>query len=174
MSNKFGKEVRAMFMMSFRLRRSGLLAAVLVLAVALVLGIRGIGSMWPASVAADSTAGTSARAKKVSGKTNQDRLNFITSFGWEVQEEPVEILEVIIPKEFDEVYKEYNNIQRAQGYNLEDHAGKRCKRYSYEITNYPGTDQPVRFNVLVLRNKIIGGDISSLDENGFIHGFEVK
>jgi len=163
-----------MFMMSFRLRRSGLLAAALVLVFALVLGIRGIGAIWPAAVAADSTTATSAKAKKVSGKTNEDRVTFVTSFGWEIQDEPVEILEVIIPKQFDEIYREYNNIQRAQGYNLEDNAGKRVKRYSYEITNYPGTDQPVRCNVLVYRNKIIGGDISSLDENGFIHGFEMK
>ncbi|MCL2055648.1 MAG: DUF4830 domain-containing protein [Oscillospiraceae bacterium] len=163
-----------MFMMSFRLRRSGLLAAALVLVFALVLGIRGIGSIWPASVAADSTGAPPAKAGKISGKTNEDRVSFITSFGWEVLEEPVEILEVIIPKVFDEIYREYNNIQRAQGYNLEDHAGKRVKRYSYEITNYPGTDQPVRINVLVRKNKIIGGDVSSLDENGFIHGFEMK
>jgi hypothetical protein len=163
-------------MMSFRLRRSGLVAASLVLVAAVILGIRGVGAVWPssASVAADTTASSGKQLKKAPGKSNQDRLSFITSFGWEVEEEPAEVMEVIIPKEFDEIYREYNNLQRAQGYNLEDIAGKRAKRYSYVITNYPGTDKPVRCNLIVYKNKIVGGDISSLDPGGFIHGFEPK
>jgi hypothetical protein len=51
-------------------------------------------------------------------------------------------------------------------------AGKRCKRYAYTVTNYPGTDQPIRANLLIYKNKVVGGDICSLDANGFIHGFE--
>jgi hypothetical protein len=89
-----------------------------------------------------------------------------------VEEDPAEIMEVIIPEEFDEVYLQYNNIQKAQGCNLEDYAGKRCKRYAYTVTNYPGTDQPIRVNLLIYKNKVIGGDVCSLDANGFIHGFE--
>lgn len=166
-----------MFMMSFRLRRPAMVVGALVLVLALFFGIRTVGTIWPASpsVAADSATPTAeskpAKMKKVSGKTNEDRVNFITSFGWEVEQEPAEILEVIIPEEFDEVYTQYNNIQKTQGCNLEDYAGKRCKRYCYVVTNYPGTDQPVRINLLIYKNKIVGGDVCSLDANGFIHGF---
>jgi hypothetical protein len=153
-----------------------MVAGALVLVVVLLLGIHAVGEIWPTdpTIAADTGTPdtTSAKMKKVSGKTNEDRVGFITSYGWEVEEDPAEIMEVIIPEEFDEVYLQCNNIQKAQGCNLEDYAGKRCKRYAYTVTNYPGTDQPIRANLLIYKNKVVGGDICSLDANGFIHGFE--
>ena len=168
-----------MFMMSFRLRKRGMLIGGVALLLVLVLGITGISGMWKGSdsVAAEAATGNASvkisEMKKVSGKTNEDRLKFIRSFGWEVDEEPAEIMEVIIPEEFDDVYTQYNAIQKKQGCDLEQYRGKRCKRYAYTITNYPGTDQAVQITLLVCKNKIVGGDISSLDPNGFIHGFEM-
>ena len=44
-------------------------------------------------------------------------------------------------------------------------------RYCYNITNYPDYDGEVTATLLVYRNKVIGGDISSADVNGFTHGF---
>ena len=41
-------------------------------------------------------------------ENNQERLKFISQFGWEVDSEPVEVNEVIIPQEFDDVYNNYN------------------------------------------------------------------
>lgn len=111
------------------------------------------------------------KIKKVAGKTNDQRIAFIGSFGWEVNPEAAEVMEVIIPKEFDDVYKEYNSIQKMQGCDLSQYAGKRCKRYSYEILNYPGGATDVRVNLLVYNNKIIGGDVCTLQAGGFMHGF---
>ncbi len=45
-------------------------------------------------------------------------------------------------------------------------------RYTYEITNYEGYEGTVYVNLLVYRNKIVGGDVCSADASGFIHGFE--
>ena len=47
-------------------------------------------------------------------------------------------------------------------------------RYTYEITNYDGEDGVVYANILIYRNRVIGGDICSADVTGFIHGFEKK
>ncbi len=113
-------------------------------------------------------------SKKAAAKTNEQRLAFIESFGWEVQAEPVEVMEVIIPKEFDEVYTDYNAIQKMQGCDLSNFAGKRCKRYSYEIVNYPNQPENVRINILVINNKIVGGDVASIDAGGFMHGFALE
>lgn len=109
--------------------------------------------------------------KKVAGKTNDQRMEFIKSFGWEVSAEPAEVMEVIIPKEFDDVYKEYNSIQKMQGCDLSKYAGKRCKRYSYDILNYPNGVENVRINLLVYKDKIVGGDVCTLNAGGFMHGF---
>lgn len=111
--------------------------------------------------------------KTLAAKTNEQRIAFIETFGWEAEAEPAEVMEVIIPKEFDDLYKEYNSIQKMQGCDLSGYAGKRCKRYSYSILNYPGQKENVRVNLLVSNNKIIGGDVCSLEPGGFMHGFSI-
>jgi hypothetical protein len=106
-------------------------------------------------------------------KTNEDRLNFLKQFNWEVNSEAVEMVEVIIPGEFDAVYKKYNEVQKVQKLNLEKFKNKAVKRYTYIITNYPNYSGTVYANILVYKDKIIGGDICSAEVNGFMHGFEI-
>jgi len=105
-------------------------------------------------------------------KTNDDRINFLKQFGWEVKPEPVESAEIFIPKEFDAVYTKYNEVQKAQSLNLEKYRNKAVKRYTYEITDYPGHTGTVYANLLVYRDKVIGGDICTAQINGFMHGFD--
>lgn len=104
--------------------------------------------------------------------SNSDRVEFISKFGWDVAQTPIEEVEVSIPAEFDTVYLGYNDIQKAQGLNLAKYKGKEVVRYTYEITNYEGYEGTVYVNLLVYRNKIVGGDVCSADASGFIHGFE--
>ena len=104
--------------------------------------------------------------------SNSDRVEFISKFGWAVAQTPIEEVEVSIPAEFDTVYLGYNDIQKAQGLNLAKYKGKEVVRYTYEITNYEGYEGTVYVNLLVYRNKIVGGDVCSADASGFIHGFE--
>ncbi len=99
------------------------------------------------------------------------RLEFLTRLGWEVEEQPIEFMEVQIPREFDEVYTKYNEIQTAQGMDLAKYRGKRVMRYSYAVKNYPGGESGVRANMLVYKNKLIGGDVCSAKLDGFMHGF---
>ena len=106
-------------------------------------------------------------------KTNEDRINFLKQFEWEVNSEAVEMIEVIIPGEFDIVYKKYNEVQKVQKLNLEKFRNKAVKRYTYEITNYPNYSGTVYANILVYKDKVIGGDICSAEINGFMHGFEI-
>lgn len=102
--------------------------------------------------------------------TNAKRVNFLKSLGWAVSGEPIEVIEVVIPTQFDEVYNKYNTIQRAQGYDLTQYKGARAKRWSYEIRNYPGGGTGVRANLLEYNGILIGGDISSVAINGFMRG----
>lgn len=105
-------------------------------------------------------------------KTNEDRIEFLRQFGWEVRAEPKETAEVTIPAEFDKIFTGYNEIQKRQGLDLSDYKKKKVMRYTYEVTNYTGADGVVYANILVYRNRVIGGDICSADVSGFIHGFE--
>ena len=103
---------------------------------------------------------------------NSDRINFISQFGWEVKETPVEEVEVAVPESFDKVYLGYNEMQKEQGPNLSKYKGKTVTRYTYEVTNYPDYDGTVYISLLVYKDKVIGGDVCSADVNGFVHGFE--
>ncbi len=108
---------------------------------------------------------------------NAERLKFISQFGWEVDEEPDEVTEIIIPIEFDDVYNNYNEIQLKQDCDLTDYCGKRVKRFTYIIKNYPGyspDDTCVRINLLVYNDVVIGGDVSSTELSGFMHTFSKK
>ena len=105
-------------------------------------------------------------------KTNEDRIDFLRQFGWEVKSEPITASEVRIPSEFDKVFTGYNEIQKRQGLDLSKYKNKNVMRYTYELTNYEGFDGTVYVNMIVYRNRVIGGDVCSADVTGFIHGFE--
>ncbi len=121
---------------------------------------------------ASSMGGISMRAE-----THEERMTFFSQFGWEIDENPAQVKEVIIPEEFDETYEDYNDIQRQQKLNLEKYKGARVKMWSYNILNYPGyegTDGIIRGNILVYEGVVIGGDICSNELNGFMHTFTEK
>lgn len=101
----------------------------------------------------------------------QERIAFLEQFGWVVDEEPVEVEEVVIPTEFSEVYENYNALQLEQGLDLKKYAGKTCKRWVYQVTNYPRDDQQVLATLLIYDGNVIAGDISSANLDGFMAGF---
>ena len=106
-------------------------------------------------------------------KDSEEVLNFISSLGWEVDQNPMEVREVVIPGVFDDVYSGYNDIQLSQGFDLQKYAGQRVKRWTFIIRNYPGTepeDDFVRINILVCDDEVIGGDVCSIKLDGFMHG----
>jgi len=77
---------------------------------------------------------------------------------------------VSVPEQFDKIFSAYNEIQKSQGLDLSKYKGKKVYRYTYEITNYDGYSGTVYANILVYRNKVIGGDVCSADIKGFMHG----
>lgn len=129
----------------------------------------------PTYTAGDSVAaGVDASYSYEKIKSNEDRINFVKQFGWEVEAEPIKEQHVTIPKEFDKIFAAYNEIQRKQGLDLSSFKKKSVMRYTYVVTNYPDYEGEVYVNVLVYRNTVIGGDVCSADVNGFVHGFERK
>ena len=105
--------------------------------------------------------------------TNDGRVEFLKGFGWEVAASPVESSQVKIPKASSEVFDRYNNLQKSQGYDLSQFAGKNVMRFVYKITNYPGATEPVYATLLVYKNQVIGGDVTDTAANGQIRGFQM-
>ena len=123
----------------------------------------------PESVA----AGASVKEEiKYSGvKTAEDAREFLRQFGWETEKTPVESGSFTLPDRFDRAMAGYNEIQRAQGLDLSKYMKKTVTRYTFTVTNYEGYEGTVYANVIVYKNKVIGGDISSASLDGFLHGF---
>ncbi len=119
---------------------------------------------------AESGVTVSYRYDKV--KSPDNAAGFLGQFGWIVGAGSAEAQEVTIPAEFDKVFAGYNELQKAQGLDLSKYKKKTVTRYTFTVTNYDGYDGTVYANVLVYRNRVIGGDICSADVSGFIHGFE--
>ena len=104
---------------------------------------------------------------------NDDRVKFLNSFGWEVTNSPVESSQVRIPEKTTEVFDRYNELQKSQGYDLRNFAGKTAMRYVYKINNYPGATAPVYATLLVYKNQIIGGDVTDTSAKGVVRGFKM-
>lgn len=157
-----------MFIFTARLNRRRLAAgaAALVLFCGAALAVSTSGSN--ASV---DTAAPSVHPSKV--KSNQDRVAYLESYGWQVNPEPVSVEELLIPEAFDESYEEYLALQTAQGFDLTEYCGKRIKRCTYEITNYPTGEAGVQAAILIYKNKVVGGEVLSPKLNGFLHGLEM-
>ena len=114
---------------------------------------------------------TQTAAPAVSG--NDARVKFLQDFGWEVAASPTESSQVKIPEEQSEVFDRYNTLQKGQGYDLSQFAGKKVMRFVYKVTNFPGATEPVYATLLVYKNQVIGGDITDTSPGGKIRGFKM-
>jgi hypothetical protein len=165
-----------MFIYSVRastLRFFGVLCVALVTLITLITFVPTInGGSENTSAGTVSSGSQAVRYDKI--KTAADAAGFLGQFGWTVKATPVEETDVTIPSEFDRIFTGYNNIQKQQGLDLSKYRHKTVTRYTFELTNYDDYKGKVFANVLVYRNKVIGGDICSADMTGFMHGFDVN
>lgn len=99
----------------------------------------------------------------------EDRVEFLGSCGYTVSLTPARAQEVLIPKEWNEVYAQYAALQSSQGFDLKKYRGKKVMQYTYVIEDWPEEDSdPVCAVLLVYKDKLVGGEIKRGGENGFI------
>ena len=103
---------------------------------------------------------------------NDSRIQFLASQGWQVTTSPKEASQVRIPTEQTPAYSRYNDLQKSQGYDLSQYAGKTVMRYVYEVQNFPGAEQPVYATLLVYKNQVIGGDVTNTAAKGAVQGLK--
>lgn len=105
-----------------------------------------------------------------SGETDTNNIVFLKGYGWEVRTKSVEKEDIKIPKPFDRVYENYNDIQLKAGLDLRPYMGMKGVRYTYIVENYPkDVGEEVRANVICINNEPVGGDIMTVSIRGFIH-----
>lgn len=157
-----------MFVYSVKTSKSKIAA----LAAALVAIIVAIAVV--AGKTADTPAATDSQIN-LKAENAEQRAAFLSQFGWEFTSDPVEVTEVIVPSDFSKGYTEYAEMNKAAGFDLEPYKGLRAKRWTYDILNYPGYENKtgyIQANLLIYDGRVIGGDICSLEQGGFLHSFE--
>ena len=100
-------------------------------------------------------------------RDNEDRIAYLKELGWEVDEEPVESMELELPEELTGSYAAYNELQLAQGFDLRDYLGQGVSRWTYQVRNYPDRPEDVQLNLDLCEDRPIAGDIIAGGEGGF-------
>ena len=145
-----------MFVMTAKLNKKKLTAILLVLVLAIV-----------AVVIAVSAIGGSSGGRI---RSSEDAAAYLESLGWQVSPEPLEVQEIVIPRQFTGVYESYILLQRRQGFKLEEYGGMSATRYSFNVLNYPGGEKNIVADIIVYGSDIIAGDVQSTAIDGFMEG----
>lgn len=98
---------------------------------------------------------------------NTQRVSYLQSLGWEVEPDPLETLQFLLPETLGEPYLTYNRLQKEQGFDLTDSSGKQVTRYTYAVTNYPDRPQGVQLNLYVCEEQPVAGDVCCPGADGF-------
>ena len=157
-----------MVIMTAKVPKRRLLLIVLLLiaaAVVLALCLRGAGG--------ETEKPAKPQRTDAKGGTNEARIAFLESYGWQVEPEPVKTQQVTVPADPSEVFLRYNELQISQGYDLLQYSGKELTRYVYRITNYPDESGVYYATLLVKDGQIVGADVASNAKTGVMHGLNM-
>lgn len=111
----------------------------------------------------------SVEALRLDGSTNSKRIVYLKSLGLQVDDSDASSKEIVIPKTFDEVYKEYNSLQKKVGFDLSHFKNKKAVLYTYWLE-----DRKAQVHLIVYNKEIIGGDISDINVNGIMKPLQYK
>lgn len=106
-------------------------------------------------------------AEVITAASNEDRVAYLAGFGWQVQPDPIETLDLQLPDKLDGEWNAYAKLQKGQNLPFGSFAGQAVKRYTYTVTNYPDIPQGVQANLYLWGDQIIGGDIIFTGQGGF-------
>ena len=106
---------------------------------------------------ADGARAAEAAARGDTVKSAEDMANFLLGYGVEADVGTAQVLQVTIPKKFDESFKAFNEVIQDCGMDLTGHKGKLVEKWVLQCPNRTVEDQTA-YAVLLVRNaKVIGG-----------------
>ena len=111
-----------MFVFSVKTTKKQMIS--IIVCVVMLIAILVVAIAWPSG----QTAATGTQPyTPVEAASDEARIGFLKTLGYEASPSTAEVKEVLIPDEFDEVFQNYNTIQAEAGMDLEPYHGKRVK-----------------------------------------------
>lgn len=107
------------------------------------------------------------------GEDLKDRCAYLSYLGYDAISDSEYESEILIPEDFSDTYNEYNNKQIEAGFDLSNYKNVKAKMFTYRIDSF-GKYSNVYAALIVYDGKIIGGDISSIENKGFILPLKTK
>lgn len=151
-----------MFVLSFKFNKKT--AVFIVLMAALIL----IGIVL--LVGAHNKAASLETPKPVTTvRSERSRVAYLAQYGWEVESPALSCDTVVIPRVFSEVFENYNELQKQQGFDLSEYCGLEVELYTYKVTNCDRDDEVVA-QLYVRNNYVVAGDVHSTALDGFMTG----
>lgn len=106
---------------------------------------------------ADGARATAAAAAGDTVKSADDMANFLLGYGVEVDVSTAQVLQVTIPRKFDESFKAFNEVIQDCGMDLAKYKGKMVEKWVLQSPNRTVEDQTA-YAVLLVRNaRVVGG-----------------
>ena len=109
-------------------------------------------------------------ADEPDGSTPEKITAFISECGYSVSSPVTKA--ITIPSQFSDVYENYNNLQKKQGFDLSRHKGKSAVSYTFTVIGYVdengNIDPDVQIHIIVCDEKIVAADIASTKLDGFM------
>jgi hypothetical protein len=102
----------------------------------------------------------SADLNGIDGSTNAKRMSYLKGIGLNADDSNVTHKDILIPENFNDVYSNYNALQKKSGFDLTNFRGKYAVLYTYSLNS------EYDIHLIVYKNRIIGGDIAALNING--------
>lgn len=102
-------------------------------------------------------------------RTERSRVAYLAQYGWEVASPAQSCDTVVIPRTFSEVFENYNQLQKQQGFDLSEYCGLEVELYTYKVTNCDAGEDVVA-QLYVRNNYVIAADVHSTALDGFMTG----
>ena len=100
-------------------------------------------------------------------RSEKNRVAYLAQYGWEVTSPALSEKTVVIPRDFNTVFNNYNELQKRQGFDLSEYRGMEVKQYTYTVI---GSDigENVVAVLYVYAGSVIGGDVHSTALDGLM------
>lgn len=113
----------------------------------------------------------SSHSDKKPSDLNSVCVSFLKDKKVNLSDKTPQSIETTLPaRDFSDTVAEYNELQKKQGFDLSDFAGKTVTKYTYRVDGKDRAD--VVAVVFVYGGKIIGGDIHCIGADGYMTGFD--